>query len=785
MSDKQKRRSVIANGDGGIDGVLATTIRNGEDLCPIVRHAFEVGKPELLLNQLKSIVKRKEIEIEELCKVHYEEFILAVDELRGVLSDADELKIALSAENSRVQDVASSLLSKLEDLLALYSINKNVAEAVNTLSFCIQVLILCSKCNSYIEEGSFHLLVKALGVIETDYVQRIPIKALKRVIERQIPAIRSYIEKKACSDFNDWLVRIRQKAREIGQIAVGHAASMRQRDADLRKLRREAEEQSSCVYALDVEQIEGGPAIKFDLLPVYRAYHVYTCLGLEERFQKYYFDNRLLQLNLDLEVSTAQSFLESHQGFFSQITGFFIVEDGVLRTASKLLSHSQLEAIWDAATSKITSLLEEQFSSMEIASHFLMIKDYVSLLCATLKCYGYEVSPLLHVLDKGRDRYHELLISEFRKRVTDALENDTHEQMVIRKEYEYGMNVLAFNLHISEIMPAFPYVAPFSASVPQICRVVRCFIEDSVNYLSYSSHVNLFDAVRKYLDRFLSDVLNEAIMKIIHSGTLSVSPAMQITANIAVLENACDHFLKQTAQLCEIPVRFIQRAHGSLAAQALLRATHNAAYIELSNLLRAKIDEFMDLANNIKWTAEDPPQTTVSEYINVVCIYLDTLISTALEIFPPDTQHKIASVALQHISDSIVATFLSESVKKFNINAVVCLDIDLRSLESFVDEKLQNGGWNNVDKEDKLRECLTEARQLVNLLMSNQPDNFMNPVIREKNYGALDYKKVACICDKFKDSSDTLFGSLSSRNSKQSARKKSMDTLKRRLREFS
>lgn len=94
MDGKTKRRIVTENGDTtGEDLVLATLIGNGDDLGPIVRHAFETGRPEALLQQLKSVVRKKEAEIEELCKTHYEEFILAVDELRGVLVDAEELKM--------------------------------------------------------------------------------------------------------------------------------------------------------------------------------------------------------------------------------------------------------------------------------------------------------------------------------------------------------------------------------------------------------------------------------------------------------------------------------------------------------------------------------------------------------------------------------------------------------------------------------------------------------------------------------------------------------------------
>lgn len=115
---------MVENGDSAEDLVLATLIGNGDDVGPIVRHAFEMGRPEALLLQLKTVVRKKEAEIEDLCKSHYEEFILAVDELRGVLVDAEELKSELASDNFRLQEVGSALLIKLEELLESYSVKK-------------------------------------------------------------------------------------------------------------------------------------------------------------------------------------------------------------------------------------------------------------------------------------------------------------------------------------------------------------------------------------------------------------------------------------------------------------------------------------------------------------------------------------------------------------------------------------------------------------------------------------------------------------------------------------
>lgn len=777
------------NGDTtGEDLVLATLIGNGDDLGPIVRHAFETGRPEALLHQLKSVVRKKEAEIEELCKTHYEEFILAVDELRGVLVDAEELKSDLSSDNYRLQEVGSALLIKLEELLESYAIKKNVTGAIKMGKICVQVLDLCVKCNNHITDGQFYPALKTIDLIEKNYLQIIPVKALKMVIEKTIPVIKTHIEKKVTSQFNEWLVHVRSSAKDIGQTAIGRAASARQRDEEMLDRQRKAEEQNlsgfgDFSFTLEVEDIDEDSVLKFDLTPLYRAYHIHTCLGIPSQFREYYYRNRLLQLTSDLQISSVQPFVESYQTFLAQIAGYFIVEDRVLRTAGGLLLPDQLQTMWETAVAKITSVLEEQFSHMDSATHLLLVKDYVTLLGATLRQYGYEVGPVLEVLDKSQDKYHELLLEECQQQITTVLTNDTYEQMLMKKDTDYENNVLLFHLQSSDIMPAFPYIAPFSSMVPDACRIVRSFIKGSVDYLSYGMHANYFDVLRKYLDKLLIDVLNEVILNTITGGSIGVSQAMQIAANITFLERACDYFLRHAAQLCGIPVRSVQKPQATLMAKVVLKTSRDAAYITLLSLVNTKLDEFMALTENINWTTEDTSQNG-NEYMNEVIIYLDTLMSTAQQILPLDALYKVGSGALEHISNSIVSAFLSDSVKRFNANAVAIINHDLKKLEDFSDEKFHITGLSEINPEGSFRRCLVEARQLINLLISSQPENFMNPVIREKNYNALDYKKVASICEKFKDSPDGIFGSLSSRNTKQSSRKKSMDMLKRRLKDF-
>ncbi|RZC80735.1 hypothetical protein C5167_043303 [Papaver somniferum] len=784
--------------------VISSAISNGEDLGPIIRKAFSNGKPDILLSSLKNFKKSKEYEIEEVCKIHYQDFITAVDELKDLLSDVDELKSSISSSNSILQSTALPLLNILDSFIESRNVYNNVHVALNSVQICIRLLELCSRVNFHLESNNFYLALKCIDLLENEFLDdgRTPSVTIRRMLEKQIPSMRLFIERKISKEFGDWLVDIRLVSRNLGQLAIGQASAGRQREEELRIKQRQAEEQSrlslrDCVYALIEEEEEdesgdgvgydgkemlysngGSGMLGFDLTPLYRAYHIHQNLGLENRFKQYYFENRKLQLTSDFQVSSMTPFLESHQTFFAQIAGFFIVEDRILRTGGGLITKYEVENLWDTAVSKMCSVLEDQFSRMQTANHLLLIKDYVSLLGVTLCRYGYPVHALLDVIGKHRDKYHELLLSESKKLIGEALAADNFEQMMMRKEYEYSMNVLAFQIQTSEIMPAFPYIAPFSSTVPDCCRIVRSFIEDSVSFMSYGGQLEFYDVVKKHLDRLLTDVLDGSLLKLIKSPSVNgVSQAMLVAANMAVLERACDFFFRHAAQLSGIPLRMAERGR----KQNPLNNARDAAEEVLSGLLKAKVDGFMILVENVNWVSEEVPHNG-NEYVNEVIIYLETLVSTAQQILLVQVLKRVLKGVLSHISGKIVSILLSDSVKRFNISAITGIDVDVRLLESFADNLSHI--FSDEDA-SQLKSALVESRQLMNLLLSSHPENFLNPVIRERSYNTLDYRKVISISEKLKDSSDSYFGSFGGRGTKQDPKKRSLDALVKRLKDVS
>ncbi|KAJ4967905.1 hypothetical protein NE237_014606 [Protea cynaroides] len=780
--------------------LLSSAICNGEDLGPFVRKAFASGKPDTLLHHLRHFARSTESEIEEVCKAHYQDFIMAVDDLRSLLSDVDSLKSSLFHSNELLQSVAGPLLASLDAFVEAQNVSRNVSVALDSVQICIRLMELCSRANFHLSGKNFYMALKCVDAIERDFLEKTPSLTLRKMLEKRIPAIRSYIEKRVSKEFGDWLVEIRIASRNLGQLAIGQASARRQREEELRIKQRQAEEQSrlslrDCVYALEDEDEDdfvtgaarddgiekfsnGGSAfLGFDLTPLYRAHHIHKTLGLEDRFRKYYFENRKLQLTSDFQVSSMTPFLESHQTFFAQIAGFFIVEDRVLRTGGDLISKFEVETLWETAVSKMCSVLEDQFSRMQTANHLLLIKDYVSLLSVTLRRYGYPVDALLVVLSKHRDKYHELLLSDCKKLIGEALGADKFEQMLMKKEYEYSMNVLSFQLQTSDIIPAFPYVAPFSSTVPDCCRIVRSFIEDSVSFMAYGGQLDFYDVVKRYLDRLLNEVLDGALVKLINTSVHGVSQAMQIAANMAVLERACEFFFRHAAQLSGIPLRMAERGR----RQFPLNNARDVAEEMLSGMLKAKVDGFMMLTENVNWMTDEPPPNG-NEYVNEVLIYLETLVSTAQQILPVQVLKRVLTDVLSHISETILGVLLGDSVKRFSVNAIMGIDVDIRLLESFTES--QKHLFSDGDA-NQLKLALAEVRQLINLLLSNHPESFLNPVIRERSYDLLDYRKVVTVSEKLKDPSDRLFGTFGGRTVKQNPKKKSLDALIKRLKEVS
>uniref|UniRef100_M8B590 Putative exocyst complex component 6 n=1 Tax=Aegilops tauschii TaxID=37682 RepID=M8B590_AEGTA len=323
---------------------LSTAISAGEDLGPFVRRAFACGRPEQLLSSLRAVARDRESEIEELCRAHFHDFIRAVDDLRSLLADAEVLKGSLSASHSALLSSSAPLLASLESFLAARALAGTLSSALASSHRCVRLLALAARANDHLQAGnhSLYLALRAVDAIDLNLASRpdpLPLPALRRMLLSLVPAVRVHAEREISREFADWMVSIRAASRHLGQVAIGRSAAARQRQEELRSKHRPLEESITldddgagdlddfAAATATSDGSDGAAAASFDLTQLYRAMHIHQTLALGERFKKYYLENRKLQLTSDFDVIAATPFLESHQVFFAQIAGFFIVED--------------------------------------------------------------------------------------------------------------------------------------------------------------------------------------------------------------------------------------------------------------------------------------------------------------------------------------------------------------------------------------------------------------------------------------------------------------------------
>ncbi|KAJ8557128.1 hypothetical protein K7X08_002753 [Anisodus acutangulus] len=163
--------------------------------------------------------------------------------------------------------------------------------------------------------------------------------------------------------------------------------------------------------------------------------------------------------------------------------------------------------------------------------------------------------------------------------------------------------------------------------------------------MPHDGQLDFYDVVKKYLDRLLTKILDEALLKLINMSIGGVTQAMQMAANMALFECVYDLFFRHATQLLGIALRMAKR-------EMRLFPLTNCDVTEemLSGLLKKKGG---------------------NEYVHEMIIFLETLLSTAQQILPVQVLKRVLQDVMFHISEMIVGALLRESVKRFNVNDVV------------------------------------------------------------------------------------------------------------------
>eukprot|EP00882_Tetradesmus_deserticola_P016117 GHRQ01017193.1.p1 GENE.GHRQ01017193.1~~GHRQ01017193.1.p1 ORF type:complete len:300 (+),score=166.91 GHRQ01017193.1:1187-2086(+) len=236
----------------------------------------------------------------------------------------------------------------------------------------------------------------------------------------------------------------------------------------------------------------------------------------------------------------------------------------------------------------------------------LLVKDFVLLVCVALERAGYQVAPVIELLQGTQARYHALLSAQLQGQAAAAVEADVLGELEIRNEAQHMLSVAEYGLpwqlegaaagrHTqlsASGVPPLPYVAPFTCCVPEVLSLVRRYVIDSLAYLrGLHSPQELLPAVLHQRDRMLGKVLVEVLSFKARSVASEemMRECMKVAANARALSAALDGLDDWTIQQARPEWAALQvAAPAAGSAQGSSKAGLSAVAAAAEKLARAR-----------------------------------------------------------------------------------------------------------------------------------------------------------------------------------------------------
>ncbi|KAJ8123706.1 hypothetical protein ONZ43_g406 [Nemania bipapillata] len=701
--------------------ILSTTDAEFLDqLIPVLKDATSTSRSSALTQNLSQYADDREVEIEKIGLTKHEEFLGSVNQLQNVR----ERTVALTADilelNQSIQASTEKLAEQKQALVNTRAVRENISDVSEALKESLKILHSVNNAHDLIRKKKYYGALKSLDDLQNEFLiptiqnQYATQHRLADLIQKSIPASQKTISEAVMTDLNTWLYRIRETSQFLGEVAFYHTETRRLRQQE-RVQQNEFLDHFSLNSAIELVFDESeefdvldNDELQVDFTPLFEALHIHEALGQSDKFRAEYAATRRRQKELLLPSSICLTTddEQSLSSLLEGIAGFAIIEKATMRRAPQLRTAIDVEELWDSMCSTAISLTSKALGDIHNAEVLVQIKGVFALFIQTMEGWGYSVSRLDDYLVTLFDKYAELLKRRFSEDFQEIVSTDDYMPMAIntREEYEKVANVSWF----AQDQP-----------IDELTNFLNQFYYFSNDYFQHPTKID--DTLRK-----ADELLTEKVCKSLVERLSSQYPGqiVQILTNLEHFETAC-----QELEQLLIRARSSGSAGGplTLAATEQFREHKKTAEKRIFELVNSKIDDLMETAE-YDWMAHIPPPEP-SNYIQTLTTYLSNIMSTTLLGLPREIKELIYFDALSHAASKILALPLSPDVKKINPNGVVALAQDVQHLTNFVDD-LENGFM--------LRSNLDELEQTIQLLQSENTDEFFDASTRNKKYGRVD-----------------------------------------------
>ncbi|KAJ9099706.1 hypothetical protein QFC20_005640 [Naganishia adeliensis] len=763
---------------------------------PLVKTLQDTQTSQLYLRSLDSFVQEKEHEIERICNENYEDFASAVGMLLGLREGTGHLKSQIGLLDEQIGQVGQELSNKKRALLRHKKVARNIDEAIDSLQSCLRVLDQVNKVKEMITSKKYFGALRALEGLRTLPPSTISSTPFYQQIMLSIPLFRTEIKSSVTAEQNAWLLGIRESSPLVGQLALRHMEvrarkwkSKVERDGNVKQVRI-----GSAIELVNNEKSEFNPLnnehISMDFKPLLQCIHIYDALNSRAELQQAYQADRQRQAQLILSTRgaiTPENISTTLPGLMEDLVGFFIIEQHVLKTTRTFRTSREVDELWDEMSVAIVEVVSDGLKNCEDSTTFLAVKLSILRFEQTLEGYGYDVSALTRLIMTMFERYSDLLQRKYSADFDQIVMEDDNQPMLVKDQAEFDQVVAACWLAPGEAehlaTQPFPRTMPFSQTFPMCCINIRDFVDQFYHFVEgvTQRHRNIDELLRKSLDGLLISHVSKNICNRL-SKMNNLSQIAQAVINL-------EHFAQAAEQLetllMTLKYGIGHQASSSAGSVLTLRSSesfHAAvdfAQDRIDSLIASKLDEFFEMAE-YDWTPALPasmrkrgvvsgtaaqavnrpsspavgqagqrqsttmqwfdanttrePSTYLFEMITFLTAYVDSVLIMLNERIKTRAYRK----ALEHINGGLLSYLVGPDVQKLNEQALKNLVDDVTFIEKEV-KRLEKPGLDDV---------FDEIKSMINLILSEAVQAYMEPSIRQGSYTSVKPKNLKIVLDK-------------------------------------
>nr|KAF6455912.1 exocyst complex component 6 [Rousettus aegyptiacus] len=657
------------------------------------------------MEKLDACIRNHDKEIEKMCNFHHQGFVDAITELLKVRTDAEKLKVQVTDTNRRFQDAGKEVIVQTEDIIRCRIQQRNITTVVEKLQLCLPVLEMYSKLKEQMNAKRYYSALKTMEQLENVYFPRVSQYRFCQLMIENLPKLREDIKEISMSDLKDFLESIRKHSDKIGETAMKQAQQQKtfsvvlQKQNNLKFVKKMYNNDSipggrneivlKHTFEEEDENEEEVLTVQdlVDFSPVYQCLHIYSVLGDEETFENYYRKQRKKQARLVLQPhSNMHETVDGYRRYFTQIVGFFVVEDHILHVTQGLVTKAYTDELWNMALSKIIAVLRAHSG------------------------YGFPVNRLFDLLFEIRDQYNETLLKKWAGVFRDIFEEDNYSPIPVVNEEEYKIVISKFPFQDPDLeKQSFPKKFPMSQSVPHIYIQVKEFIYASLKFSEslHRSSTEIDDMLRKSTNLLLTRTLNSCLLNLIRKPHIGLTELVQIIINTTHLEQACKYLEDFITNITNISQETVHTTR--LYGLSTFKDARHAAEGEIYTKLNQKIDEFVQLAD-YDWTMSEP-DGRASGYLMDLINFLRSIFQVFTHL-PGKVAQTACMSACQHLSTSLMQMLLDNELKQISMGAVQQFNLDVIQCELFASSEPVPGFQG-----DTLQLAFIDLRQLLDLFM--------------------------------------------------------------------